>query len=575
MTGDLSKIWKIFTPAERRRAVWMLLLVTLMALAETAGVLSIMPFLSVLGRPDVIEDNPWMHAIYGMSGSNDARSFTVSLGVASILVVIASAAFKTTTQHALNRFVHLLRHSISARLLSRYLHQPYPFFLERNSADLSKNILSETDQILLSLIQPLGQMLAQGAVVLAMATLIVVYDPWLAAGIIAVVGGLYAAIYGLVRKRLAAMGAARLIANRERYQASTEALGGIKDVKMTLSADAYAQRFNKASRDFSRHLAANDTLSQTPLYLVEAVGYTGLILIALVLLVRNQDIAHVLPALGLYGFAAYRMLPAAQIMYRGIAKLRYSSPALDAIFHDLMLPEESASASRGMLTPQHSIRLEGIRFAYPSAPDKPVLKGFNLEIPVNTSLGIIGSSGSGKSTLVDLLLGLLKPQEGRLLVDGQAVDEGNTTDWQRAIGYVPQHIFLADTTVRENIAFGVSRQAIDMREVERAARTAQIHDFIVNELSDGYDTVVGDRGIRLSGGQRQRIGIARALYRDPPVLFLDEATSALDSRTEEELTTAIESISGQKTIVIVAHKESTLRSCHSVIDITRPAPAQP
>jgi len=567
MIADLKKIWAVFTPVERRRATWMLGLVVLMAAAETLGVLSIMPFLSVLGRPAVIHENPLLQAAYAGLEFTDTRGFIFALGIASIAVVLLSSMFKAVTLHLLNRFVHLQRHSISSRLLAGYLWQPYEFFLGRNSADLSKNILSETDQMLFNLVQPLAQMVAQGAVILAMGLLIVCYDPWMAVVILLGVASLYGVIYGLVRKRLARTGVERVVANRDRYQACNEALGGIKDVKVTHSVPTYMAGFERASRLYSRHLASNDTLSQTPLYLVEAVGYSGLILISLALLLRTNDIAHVLPAMGLYGFSAYRMLPAAQIVYRGFAKLKFSSPALDAIHHDLMLPAAPEPRASGMLVPQREIRLEGIRFAYPAAPEKSVLDGFSLTIPANGSIGIIGKSGAGKSTVMDLLLGLLSPQAGTLSVDGIAVTAANVANWQRAIGYVPQHIYLTDASIAENIAFGVKKRDIDLRAVERAARAAQIHDFIVGGLPDGYDTFVGERGIRLSGGQRQRVGIARALYRDPPVLFFDEATSALDMDTEEAIVSAINEIGEDKTIVLIAHRVATLKACSVLVNV--------
>lgn len=567
MTRDLQRIWSILAPAERSKALVMLGLVMLMALTETLGVVSIMPFLSVLGRPEVIHENPLLRATYEQWAFHDDRAFTVALGVASIVVVILSSMFKTVTLHALNRFVHFERHSISSRLLSRYLHQPYEFFLSRNSSDLSKNILSETDHVMVNLVQPLSQLFAQGAVILAMSLLVFFYDPLMALGILLVLSFLYGIIYGLVRKRLARIGAERLAANRHRYRACNEALGGIKDVKMTHAASAYSERFKVFSRLYSRHLATSDTLSQTPLYLVEAAGYSGLILIAMLLMLRSGDIGHVLPALGLYGFAAYRMLPAAQIVYRGFAKLKFSAPALDAIHRDLLLSESGEPPSHGTLAPQREIRLSGIRFAYPSTPARPVLDGFDLAIPARTSLGIAGRSGAGKSTVMDLLLGLLRPQAGTLSIDGVVIDADNVAAWQRAIGYVPQHIFLLDASVAANIAFGVPEAEMDLRAVERAARAAQLHDFIVDELPDGYATHVGERGIRLSGGQRQRVGIARALYRDPPVLFFDEATSALDATTEEAVNEAIRSLSGNKTIVVIAHREASLQSCQQVVMI--------
>ena len=556
----------------------MLVLVILMAMAETLSVVSIMPFLSVLGRPAIIHDNPLLQSVYQHFDFHDTRGFILALGLASITIVIGSSIFKTVTLHLLNRFVHLERHSISARLLSRYLHQPYEFFLSRNTSVLSRNVLSEADQLLFNMIQPLAQMIAQGAVVTVMVLLILFYDPVTAIAIVAVVGLLYGVIYSLVRKRMKQVGTERQLANGQRFQTCNEALGGIKDVKVTHSTTAYERKFSEASRLYSRHLAAGDTLSQSPLYFVEAVGYSGLILIALLLMIRNGDIAHVLPALGLYGFAAYRMLPSAQIMYRGFANLKFSSATLDTIHHDLLLQDESenTAACVAPLTPRREICLRQVSYAYPTAPDKLVLDHFNLTIPIGSSVGIVGRTGAGKSTLMDILLGLLEPQTGTFSVDDIPVAD-NVAAWQRAIGYVPQHIYLADASIKENIAFGVPPDAIDMVAVERAARAAQIHDFVVGELANGYDTSIGDRGIRLSGGQRQRIGIARALYRDPPVLFMDEATSALDVETEKALNDAIEKLSGEKTIVIIAHREASLNACDTLVSIKwhRPKPIRP
>lgn len=569
MHDTLRKVWQLFTPAEQHKALGMLLLSVLMALAEMLGVLSIMPFLSVLARPGVIQESLWLQGLYDQMGFTQPRSFIIALGVASIALVVASSVFKTITQHILNRFVHLLRHSISSRLMGCYLAQPYEFFISRNSAELSKTILAEVDMVMGNLIQPFSQVIVQGIVVLAMLSLVFAYNPLTAMAIVAVVSSLYGTIYLLVRRRLKRIGTETVEANRQRYQTCNEALQGIRDIKITNAEPAYLQGYQQASRTQARHMATSETLSQAPLYLVEATGYTGLILIALTLLLKSGDVAHVLPALGLYGFAAYRMLPAAQIMYRGFARLKFASATLDNLHRDMLLPRAPAvTTGQPSIVPRQEIRLSGVRYAYPSAPHKLVLKDFDLVIPVNASLGIKGRSGAGKSTVMDILLGLLVPQFGTLSVDGQAITAQNLSAWQAAIGYVPQHIYIADASVAANIAFGIPPEQIDMQAVQRAARAAQIHDFVIKELPQGYDTPVGDRGIRLSGGQRQRIGIARALYRDPPVLFMDEATSALDGATETALTEAIRALSGRKTIVIIAHREASLQACDQILAVT-------
>lgn len=567
MLADLTKIWSMFTPTEKRKAAWMLGLAVLMAAAETVGVLSVMPFLSVLGRPAVIEENDVLRYAYFRLGFQTNRDFLIALGLASIATVVGAATFKTVTLHAINRFIHFLRHSISSKLLNRYLHQPYEFFLTHNTSQLGRNVLSEVDQLLFNLIQPVSQLIAQGTVVIAMVVLVFWYNPLIAVIIVSAVAALYAAIFNFAKKKLVRIGNERQIANGVRFQSCSEALDGIKDVKITASATSYQGRFDSASRSLSRHMAAGETIAQAPLFLAEAVGYTGLILIALFLMLKRNDIAHVLPAMGLYGFAAFRMLPAMQIMYRGMAKLKFSSSALETIYRDLSLPEEPQSTNAEMLRPLSEIRLDAVSFAYPSAPAAPILDNFDLRIAAGSSIAIVGRTGAGKSTLMDILLGLLIPQAGTLRIDGVPVNSSNVSAWHRAIGYVPQHIYLADASVAENIAFGVPRASIDVKAVERAARAAQIHDFVVSRLEQGYETPIGDRGIRLSGGQRQRIGIARALYRDPPVLFLDEATSALDAETELAVTDAIQKLSGTKTIVVISHKASSIEGCDALLSI--------
>lgn len=569
MIQDLKKIWFIFTPNERRKAVWILILVILMAIVEALGVVSIVPFLSVLGQPSIIHENQLMQRIYDFFSFDSDRAFIFALGLSSIAIVVSASSFKTVTLFVVNRFVHMQRHSISSRLLSSYLQQPYEYFLRHNSSHLAQNVLSEIDQFINELMQPLSQLFAQGAVLLAMTLLILFYNPLMAVWIIGTLALFYSVIYGLLKRQLRRIGEERKTANAQRYKSCNEALGGIKDVKVTHSASAYQNQFDEASRLFSRHMAASETMAQSPLYLVEATGYSGLIVIALLLLAKSNDIAHILPALGLYGFAAYRMLPAAQIMYRGFAKLKFSSASLSSIHQDLSLPRERlVNEVTRPLKLEKEIQLTGISYAYPSSPNQPVLNNFNLIIPANTTTGIVGRSGAGKSTLMDILLGLIQPHTGQFSVDGKPINAETIPSWHKTIGYVPQHIFLADASVAENIAFGVPKEEIDMQAVERSARIAQIHNVITSELPQGYHTPLGERGIRLSGGQRQRIGIARALYHDPLVLLMDEATSALDVETELNLNIALKGLSGQKTVVLIAHKKFSLEACSRVINLS-------
>ena len=371
----------------------------------------------------------------------------------------------------------------------------------------------------------------------------------------------------LVRKKLIQIGQEFTQANKERYQTCQEALAGIKDVMINNAKLGYIDQFEQSSRVFARHIATRDSLGQIPLNIIETVGYGCLIGLAMILVVSGKDVSHILPILGLYGFAAYRMLPAAQNIYRSISQIKFSQQVFAVLQPEFSLKhrEDTSPPLLSTIQFQKTIQIEGLSFAYPNRLDQPVLQDFNLKIGKNSSIGIVGKSGSGKSTLMDILLGLLQPQSGRILVDGVELMPDHWLSWRSIVGYVPQHIYLADKTVAENIAFGVPHDRIDMQAVKFAAQQAQIDDFITQNLAHGYNTMVGERGVMLSGGQRQRIGIARALYKNPQILFMDEATSALDTETETAVNEAIQSLSGKKTMVIIAHRESAVARCDYVL----------
>lgn len=572
MFDTYRKVLALLNPQEKRRGALVLAMVIIMALLETAGVVSVMPFLAVLGNPEIVETNPVLSTLYYRIGFGSVDSFIFWLGVGAFSLILFSAVFRSITHYAMSRFTEMRRHSISKRLLETYLRQPYAFFLNRHSGDMAKNILSEVDQVVQEVFRPGLQMLAYTLVLVALVTLLIIVDPWLALGVAVVVGGLYALIFGSVRKLLSRVGQDRLQANQERYTAAAEAFGGIKDIKLLGREHAYLQRFDGPSFRQAKHQATNQTLSEVPRYLVEAVGFGGVIALTLYLLAAHggtgsNALGQMLPVLGLYAFAGYRMLPAAQRVYNGLAKLRFGVAAVDAINSDLKQRAQLAELHRSVpasLTPRHAIALCNISYRYPSAPHD-ALQEINLTIPVGSAVGIVGPSGAGKTTLVDVLLGLLRPTEGAITVDGQPVTDENLREWQQSLGYVPQDIFLTDTSVAENIALGVPAGQIDQEQVERCARMAQVHDFIAHELADGYDTIVGERGVRLSGGQRQRIGIARALYHDPAVLVFDEATSALDTDTEKAVMNAIDALAGVKTLILIAHRLSTVQSCGQIV----------
>ncbi|MBK1735808.1 ABC transporter ATP-binding protein [Halorhodospira abdelmalekii] len=547
-------------------------MVVVMALLETAGVASVMPFLSVLGNPEVVETNPVLNQLYVGLGFESVDTFLMALGAGAFALILFSAAFRAVTIYAMNRWAMMRMHSLSERLLETYLRQPYAYFLNRHSGDMSKSILTEAGQVVQQAIKPGLDAIAYGVVLIAIVVLLVVIDPVLAAGVAAVLGGMYALIYLTIRGFLDRIGRDRVRANKERFQAAGEGLGGIKDIKLLGREHAYLSRFRGPSTRFAKHQATSQTLSQVPKFLIEAVAFGGIIALTLVLMATHGGatgggLGEVLPVLGLYAFAGYRMLPAAQHVYQGVAKLRFGGGAVDSIYDDLHRRQALAEIRKqppAPLVPQQAVALDNVHYTYPNAP-APALQGIDLQIPVGSSVGLVGSTGAGKTTLVDVILGLLRPTEGAITVDGEPVTDTNLRAWQQALGYVPQEIFLTDASVAENIALGVPPERIDHEQVERCARMAQLHDFVVHEMPQQYETIVGERGVRLSGGQRQRIGIARALYHDPIVLVFDEATSALDNVTEKAVMEAIDALHHQKTIILIAHRLSTVRNCDQVV----------
>lgn len=563
----IRKILSLLTPAEKKRGLLVLFLVIGLALLETAGVASVMPFLAVLSNPEIIQENALLSSTYAALNFTSTDSFLFALGIASFALIIFGAVFRTGTQYAMYRYTEMRRHSISYRLLKTYLRQPYAFFLNRHSGDLSKSLLSEVDELVKSVFQPVLNIIAYAIAALAIIGFLIFIDPFLAFVVGASIGTVYILVFKGVRGVLKKIGRNRALANTERYTLAGEALTGIKDIKVLGRETSYLTRFRKPSNRYARYQSANSTISIIPKYAIEAVGFGGIIGLALYLMAQNQDdLSATIPILGLYAFAGYRLLPAAQQIYAGMTKLRFGLGAVDEVYRDLVdtssLPQLPKNAVERMV-PAEQIRLRDLTFTY-EGMEEPALRGVNMEVPIGQAIGIIGTTGAGKTTVVDILLGLLTPTEGVLEVDGVVIGPENVRQWQSAIGYVPQDIFLADATITENIAFGIPLEEIDQEAVERAAKMAQIHDFIVDELPQGYQTAIGERGVRISGGQRQRIGIARALYHDPPVLVFDEATSALDNATEAQLIQAIEQLQGQKTTITIAHRLTTVAKCDRV-----------
>jgi len=555
------------SPAERKRAYLLVFLITVMALFDMLGVASIMPFMAVLASPELVQTNVLLKTAYAASsnfGIDTPEKFLFALGIVIFVLLISSLTFKALTTYIQLRFTLMCEYSIGKRLVEGYLNQPYWWFLGRHSADLGKTILSEVQTIVTQGIGSIMNLIAQSLITFALLALLIITDPKLAL----IVGITLVVVYGLIFKTasgmLVRMGQERVKANQERFTVVSEAFGAVKEVKVGGLEDVYIKRFANTAKTDARHQAGVQIIGQLPRFALEAIAFGGMLLVILYLMSQHGSFTNALPIIALYAFAGYRLMPALQQIYVSLTQLRFSFPALDTLHKDLMSLQSAASeAYQSTMSLTQTITLNNIVYRYPDTV-VPALKGVSFSIPAKSTVGLVGATGSGKTTMVDLILGLLDVQEGTLNIDGKPLTEKNKRAWQRAIGYVPQQIYLADDTIAANIAFGIESDQIDQIAVERAAKIANLHEFVTNNLPQKYATIVGERGIRLSGGQRQRIGIARALYHHPQVLSLDEATSALDNLTEQAVMEAVHNLNHEITIIIIAHRLSTIQDCDTI-----------
>lgn len=555
----------LLTPQERKRALLLLVMIVIMAALDVVGVASIMPFMAVLANPSIIETNAILSYTYSMMGFQNSSDFMFFLGIVVIVVLVLSLTFKAVTTYAQLRFSLMREYTIGKRLIESYINQPYAWFLNKHSANLGNTILTEVNQVMGSAMAPVMNLVAQGLLSLALLVLLVIMNPMLALTVGAVLGVTYAIIYYLMRNVLFRIGLDRVKASEARYKTVNEAFNGIKEIKIGGLESTYVERFGRSADLFAKSHALIQVIIQIPRFAVEAVAFGGMLMVVLYLMSGTGGFASGLPIVALYSLAGYRLMPALQLSYASVVQIRSATQALDLLYNNIkdLPPVVESNAEEENLTLNDKIVLENITFTYPFA-EKQSLQPINLEIKAQHTIGLVGASGGGKTTIVDIILGLLEPDSGSLSVDGVQINSSNAHSWQKCIGYVPQQIFLTDDTVAGNIAYGLEPDKIDMAAVETAARIANLHNFVVKELPLGYDTAVGERGVRLSGGQRQRIGIARALYHSPQLLILDEATSALDNITEQAVMEAVNNLRKNITIIIIAHRLTTVRACDQI-----------
>jgi ABC-type multidrug transport system fused ATPase/permease subunit len=567
----VREIWSVLSPQQRRWVLWTQCLSLLMAFSTVIGIASIAPFFAVLGDPQLIDSSAplrWLFLHLGFS----RRGFEVALGLGFLAVVLLANLINVFGAFVMIRLSYRISTEVQSTLFEEYLARPYIFHAKTNSAVIFNNVINETNRITNDVLRNAFPLVTNVATVVLIILSVTWLNPLVAAAMLVALGGGYIAIYLALRNWLLRSGHMQSSYLIEQTKIVNESLGAIKEILVLRIQGFFRGNFERTSRSLSRKSATSQLVYQSPKYIMECVTVTGLVLVALLAARGDGGIGPWLGQLTFVGFSAYRLLPTLQQAFASLVRIRGERAAFTAIAPDLRLARARkdvvglADAS-WLNRPDKDICLHDISFRY-ERDRPPAVSGITLRIPARAAIGFVGGNGSGKTTLVDVIAGLLVPEVGRIEVDGTVLDSANRAAWQSRIAYVPQNIFLLDSSIAQNVALGVAAPAIDRARLETAAKLAQLDEF-VGTLPQGFEHRIGERGINLSGGQRQRIGIARALYTNASVLILDEATNALDGLTEQELMTTIMRLRGSHTIILIAHRLSTVRACDIIFEFER------
>ncbi len=572
MLDSVRQLYALLSSTERQRALKVFALMATLALLEATGVASIMPFLAILSSPELVETNSALATLSEWTGIRSADDLLILTGVLVFCLVLSALVLQALVVWAQVRYAGDLLHSWSCRIVEAFLRQPYEWFLARHTSQLSATTINEVNQVIYHAVLPILIIASNALVVLFVFAFLVFVDPVLALTTVIVLGGAYGMTYRFLRTRLLRAGTSWVESNRGRYHVLAEAFTGIKEVKVLHAEKSFAGQFELVSRRMCDAMIRSKVMGQVPSFAMQGVVFGGMLLVVLYVLATRGGLAAGLPMIGVYAFAGYKMMPALQRIYVQLAEMEFSSMALVSLEGPLRLGStpstglDSLNARGGTgsrLGLRTDLAFQDVIYRYPGN-EQPTLRNMSWSVAAGSKVGIVGSTGSGKTTMVDIILGLLRPSAGQVLVDGEEVTDARLHAWQASIGYVPQSIFLADTTLAGNIAFGVPPDDVDHSRVVAVSKLANLHEFVVSELPEQYETHAGERGVRLSGGQRQRVGIARALYHDPDVIILDEATSALDNVTEKLVMQSMDGLAPSKTVIIIAHRLGTVKNCDTI-----------
>ena len=559
--GLLTKLGYIFSKKDKRKIGLLLFAIVIGSLLELIGVTVFMPYITIISDPANIQKTWYLKFFYELFHFQSATGFLAVISVGIILVFVIKNAYLVILRDRIFKFTYNTQMRLSDKLLVTYMKEPYTFHLNKNIADLQRSLQDDTSYFLqvilygLELVTELTVCAVLGIYLLTVSKSIIIIVLVL---LFVCVGGFLFITKNYTRK----IGQQNQMYRGRIFQWMNQALGGIKEIKILGREQYFSEEYQEYFTKYARGLRISRTISILPKHVVEAVCMSGLLLAIIVKMYFGYaDFTVYIPQLGVFAVAAFRLMPSVRKINEYTTNMLYALPSVDLVYHDLKEIEDYVEKQDAEVKEDwqlsKEIRVENITYYYPNMQE-PVIKEASLYIPKGKTVAFIGASGAGKTTMVDIILGLLTPQSGRVMADQMNVHDKPKT-WHSQIGYIPQVIYLSDDTIRNNIAFGVKETEISEEAVQEAAKKAQLTEFI-NELPEGFDTLVGDRGVRLSGGQRQRIGIARALYHDPEILVLDEATSALDSDTEAAVMEAIENLRGMKTMIIIAHRLTTIKN---------------
>ena len=567
----LKQIFFFLTSKERKKAKILMMMILIMAILDMIGIASILPFMAVVTNVDIVHSNLILNKMYQFSklyGLQNVDDFLIVLGACVFILFTFSLTFKAYTTYIQIRFVQMCQHNLSNYLVKNYLLQPYSWFLNRNSAEIGTIVLSEVGQVIGKGLSSLLNLIANSMIVILIISMLLFVNFKLSLIISLTIGIFYFIIFRALKSYLYKIGNESLHNNKLRFLTVNEAFNAVKEIKIGGLEKIFSQKFSSPSLMYAINHSLSLIISQMPRFLLEGVSFGSIMLLIIILIKQTGSFNTIIPIISLYVFAGYRLIPAFQNIYNSFTQISFIKPLIDKLYDDIKNLKfinitKDSSKDSDHVSYKKLIKLKDVDYNYLNT-SRTILKNINIKIPIKSTIGIIGPTGSGKTTLVDIILGLLEPTGGVLEVDGKNITKNNLKSWQRNLGYVPQQINLSDTSILQNIAFGVNVDQINFEAVKKAAKIANIHDFIVSDLPDKYQTTIGERGIRLSGGQRQRIGIARALYHNPEVLILDEATSALDNETEQVVMDAIKNIKKDKTIILIAHRLKTIEYCDIV-----------